>query len=109
MEEKRPQSFGIIQPLIYFTASAAIAATMLITALVAWLTHLLGSIIWATLIVGGFFLFVAWLIYLLSVRRSIDQIRDRIDTIYDAAYTLRNYYTIASKFVRSFWDQITRR
>lgn len=109
MEDRRPQSLGIIRPLIFFAASAAIAALMLITALIAWLSQVLGTIVGATLMVGGFFLIVAWLIYLLAVRRSIDYIRDRLDTVYEVAYSLRNYYTVASKFLRSFWDEIKRR
>lgn len=109
MEENRSQSHNGLTALIYFTVTAAIAAIMLVATLTAWLAELIGSVTWAMLAVGGGFLFVAWLIYMLAARRTIDYLSDRLDTIYDVAYSVRNGYNIASTILRSLLDYITRR
>ena len=107
--EKKIDPRGIMAPLVYFAITAFAAAAMLIIALVVWLAETLESATVATLIVGGFFSFVAWLIYVLAVRRSIDYIRDRLDTIYDVAFAARNAYRIASHLAHSFIDQFMRK
>lgn len=109
MEKNRFQPHSVMAPLIYFAAAAFAAATLLIATLIAWLAQMLGSVTGAMLIVGGFFLFVAWLIYVLAVRRSIDYIRDRLDTIYDVAFAARNAYRVATHLARSLIDQFMRK
>ena len=109
MQERKPQSHGHLAPLIYFAATAATAAIMLIITVVIWLAEIIGSARWATLIVGSFFLFVAWLIYMLAVRPALDYIRDRLDTIYDVAHAVQNGYKRGFEFLILFLDQITHR
>lgn len=109
MQERKPQSHGHLAPLIYFAATAALATIMLIVTVVIWLAEMIGSVQWATLIVGGFFFFVAWLIYVLAVRPALDYIRGRLDTIYDVAYAVQNGYKTAFEFLRGFLDQIMHR
>lgn len=109
MQERKPQSHGHLAPLIYFAATAATAAIMLIITVVIWIAETIGSMRWATLIVGLFFLFVAWLIYMLAVRPALDYIRDRLDTIYDVAYAVQNGYKRAFEFLLKFLDQIIHR
>ncbi|MBQ8552733.1 MAG: hypothetical protein IJ976_01185 [Alistipes sp.] len=109
MQERKPQSHGHLAPLIYFGATACLAALMLIVTVVIWLAEAIGSARWATLIVGSFFLFVAWLIYMLAVRPALDYIRNRLDTIYDVAYAVQNGYKRAFDFLLRFLDQITRK
>ena len=109
MEERRAQGGGHIAPIVYFAATATTAAVMFIATLVAWLTEAIGSLTWATLIVGSLFLFVAWLIYVLAVRRSISYFRDRLDTIYDVAHALQNGYKVAFELLRTLFEEFIRR
>ena len=109
MEERRTHSGGHIAPIVYFAATATTAAVMFVATLVAWLTEAIGSLTWATLIVGAFFLFVAWLIYVLAVRRSISYFRDRLDTIYDVAHALQNGYKVAYRLLKTAFEELLRR
>jgi hypothetical protein len=45
----------------------------------------------------------------LSIKRCIDYIRDRLDTIYDVAYSIRNGYNVALRFFSSFLGEILRK
>jgi hypothetical protein len=85
------------------------AIILLVAALIMWLSELIGSATFSTLIVGGLFTFVAWLIYVLSIKRCIDYIRDRLDTIYDVAFAVRNGYNVALRFFNSFLGEILRK
>ena len=109
MEERRTTGGGHIAPIVYFAATATTAAVMFVATVVAWLTEAIGSLTWATLIVGSFFLFVAWLIYVLAVRRSISYFRDRLDTIYDVAHAVQNGYKVAFQLLRTFVEEFLRR
>lgn len=109
MQERKPQNYGHIAPLIYFAATSATAAIMLIITVVIWLAETIGSMRWATLIVSLFFLFVAWLIYMLAVRPALDYIRDRLDTVYDVAYAVQNGYKRAFEYMLKFLDLIIHR
>lgn len=109
MEENKPQPHAVLAPLLYFAMTAVMAIILLVAALVMWLSELIGSAKWATLIVGGGFAFVAWLIYVLAVKRCIDYIRDRLDTVYDVAYSIRNGYKVALRFFSSFLGEVLRK
>ncbi|MDE7305586.1 MAG: hypothetical protein K2N04_06710 [Alistipes sp.] len=78
--------------LLLFCMAAVIAVVLLITALVVWLSEVLDSLIWSTLAVGGFFTAAAAGIYLLTLKGTIQQIRDRLDTVYDVARLLKQGY-----------------
>jgi hypothetical protein len=109
MEERRTTGGGHIAPIVYFAATATTAAIMFVATVVAWLTEAIGSLTWATLIVGSFFLFVAWLIYVLAVRHAINHFRNRLDTIYEVAYAVQNGYKVAFDLVRGLLEQIMHR
>ena len=109
MEENRPQPHAVLAPLLYFALTAIMAIILLVAALIMWLYELLGSAKWATLIVGGGFLFVAWLIYVLAVKRCLDYIRDRLDTVYDVAYSIRNGYKVALQYLGSILGDVLRK
>ena len=51
--------------LLLFGISLLIAVVLLLTALLVWLTQAVGSLIAATLIVGGFFALLAAVVYLI--------------------------------------------
>ncbi len=108
MDDKLPPR-SVLAPLVYFAVTAVMALILMVATLVTWLTELIGSATWATLIVGGFFTFVAWLIYVLSVKRSIDYLNDRLDTIYDVAFAVRNGYKVALRYASSFLNEFLRK
>ena len=109
MDDNRAQIKVLLAPLIYFVLTAVVAMIMLVVALMMWLSEMIGSVSIASLIVGGLFAFVAWLIYVLSVKRSIDYIRDRLDTIYDVAFAVRNGYKVALWYFGSFVSEFLRK
>ena len=109
MQENKPQPHAVLAPLLYFALTANMAIILLVAALIMWLSELIGSATFSTLIIGGLFTFVAWLIYVLSIKRCIDYIRDRLDTIYDVAFAVRNGYNVALRFFSSFLGEILRK
>ncbi len=109
MDENKSQSRSVLAPLLYFAVTSVMAIMLMVAALIMWLSEIMGSAKWATLIVGCGFTFVAWLIYVLSVRQSILYIKDRMDTIYDVAFTVRNGYKVALRFFSSFLSDILRK
>ena len=75
-----------------FLLSAVTAFFLLIAATVAWLAALLGSLLYAVLIVGGFFAVVATLIYLLAIHRPLQRIREQAETVYEVARLFQSGY-----------------
>lgn len=82
--------FGV--GLILFSLSALMSILLLVSAFTVWLSELTGSLFVAMLLVGGFFLAVALLVYLLSLRYAIRRINDRLETIYDVAESAKRGY-----------------
>lgn len=109
MDDNKSQSRSVLAPIVYFAVTVIMAIILIVATLVMWLTELIGSATWATLIVGGFFTFLAWLIYVLSVRQSINYVKDRMDTIYDVAFAVRNGYKVVFKFLSSFLGEVLRK
>ena len=77
---------------LLFGTTVAIALLLLLTALVVWLSELVGSFIASALILGGFFAVVAALIYLVSIREAVERIRARAETVYEVARIARSGY-----------------
>jgi len=89
----------LVAPLVFFGLASIIAVCLFIGAFVMWLAELIGSIAIAALITAGFFAVLALVIYLLSVRTAVAQLRDRLDTVYDVAMRVRaGYNWFADKF-----------
>ena len=109
MDDNKPTPGPVLTPLLCFVLTSIMAIILLVAALIMWLSELIGSATYSTLIIGGLFTFVAWLIYVLSIKRCIDYIRDRLDTIYDVAYSIRNGYNVALRFFSSFLGEILRK
>ena len=109
MDDNKLTPGPMLTPLLCFVLTSIMAIILLVAALIMWLSELIGSATFSTLIVGGLFTFVAWLIYVLSIKRCIDYIRDRLDTIYDVAFAVRNGYNVALRFFSSFLGEILRK
>ncbi|MCM1151676.1 MAG: hypothetical protein NC209_03460 [Alistipes sp.] len=85
--------------LLLFCVTAGIAVVLLVAAAVAGIAELLGSLTWATLAVGGFFAAVAAGIYFLAIRGPLEQLRSRLETVYDVARLVKQAYDwVAGKF-----------
>lgn len=78
--------------LLMFCMTAGIAILLLIAALVIGLSELLGSFTWSALLVGGVFALLAAGIYLFSLKGPMEQIRARIETVYDVARLMKQGY-----------------
>ena len=109
MDDNKPTPGPVPAPTIFFVLTSIMAIILLVAALIMWFSELIGSATYSTLIIGGLFTFVAWLIYVLSIKRCIDYIRDRLDTVYDVAYSIRNGYNVALRFFSSFLGEILRK
>ena len=78
--------------LLLFGISLLIAVLLLLTALLVWLTQAVGSLIAATLIVGGFFALLAAVVYLTAIRETLDRLRAQAETVYEVARAARSGY-----------------
>ena len=109
MDDNKLTPGPVLTPLLCFVLTSIMAIILLVAALIMWLGELIGSATFSTLIVGGLFTFVAWLIYVLSIKRCIEYVRDRLDTIYEVAFAVRNGYNVALRFFSSFLGEILRK
>ena len=91
----------MLASIVYFIIAVTAAVVLFIAALVIWLAELLDSGALAAVIVGTVFALMAWIIYSISVRRSIRYINDRLETVYEVAYSVRNLYKSATRVLRS--------
>ena len=100
MENRTSSRRSFVSSFVWLTVTAAIAIVLLLTAVVVWLSQLTGSFIASALILGGFFGVVALLIYLLSVRDAIEQIRTEVETVYEVANAAKaGYEWLSEKIV----------
>jgi uncharacterized membrane protein YbhN (UPF0104 family) len=88
----------MLLPLLSFAAVIMEVVILLMTALVIWLTELIGSASLAALCLAGVFLLIAWMIYVVWTRPVVDYINEKLDTIYDVAFAARNGYEVVRSF-----------
>lgn len=88
--------------LIVFALCAIMAILLLLTALVAWLSEAMGSLIGATALIGTFLAVLSALIYWLALHDSFQRIGDQLDTVYDVAHTAQAAYRWALERI-SLW------
>ena len=88
----------MLLPLLSFAAVIVVVVILLMTALVIWLTELIGSASLAALCLAGVFLLIAWMIYVVWTRPVVDYINEKLDTIYDVAFAARNGYEVVRSF-----------
>ena len=93
----------IITPFILFSLTAVAAVILLLTSAIIWLGGIVDSLSLAALIVGGFLLIVSGVIYLISLRPALESINDRMETIYNVAFAVRNGYKVAHRYLISFF------
>ena len=95
----------MLASIILYIATIITAIVLFVAALVAWLSEYVESRALAALIVGLLFLLLSRLVYILSARRAIEDINERLTTISDVAYAARKGYGVIIRFCESFLDQ----
>ena len=86
--------------LILFLCAALMSLILLSGAIVIWLADVVGSILWATIIVGALYMMVAVVVYFISLHSSIERISRRLDTVYEVSATLEVVYRRVVLFVK---------
>ena len=102
MPNLNPPPRRVLTPIMLFATTALVAFVLVVAALVIWLAEIVGSGAIAALMVGGLFLVVSLLIYLISVRRAMEYLHDKVETIYDVAFTARQGYRRIVRIFSSF-------
>lgn len=90
--DNRPSGGRFVVSLICFSLSAVMAILLLVTAAIVWLSAHIGSFTLSALIVGIGFVILTISIYMLSIRRSVEEIRGQVETIYDVAQLVKQGY-----------------
>lgn len=86
-------------------AIAILASMLLLTmALVVWLAEWFGSIVWPCVIVGVLMLFVALVVYKVSLRDTLRDYRERLNIVYDATTTLSEIFSFGVAAIRFLRD-----
>lgn len=98
----------MLLPLLSFAAVIVVIVILLMTALVIWLTELIGSASLAALCLAGVFMLVAWLIYVVWTRPVVDYINEKLDTIYDVAFAARNGYEVVRSFALKLFFHLVK-
>lgn len=87
----------MIAVFVFFALTALTAIFLLLTALVVWLSEVMGSFVGAALLVGGFFGILATVTYLLSIREAVERIRIQLETVYEVAQAAKAGYEWITK------------
>lgn len=96
---KTPPPRRVLTPIIAYIACGVTALVLFVTSLVSWLSRHVCSGACAALMVGGAFLVLSLIIYVVSARRSIEHLKEHIETIYDVALTARTGYRKVMDFL----------
>lgn len=95
MDDNRP----FFVPLVVMAATAIIATILVVTALVIWLSGILGSMICTCLIVGVVLALLAALIYFVWIREPLRHFQDKISAIYEMSQYAKLGYEWAVKWL----------
>lgn len=70
------------------------------SALVVWVADVVGSLLFATIIVGVIYLVVAIVVYFMSLHSTIERISRRLDTVYEVSAAIEAAYRQVVLFVK---------
>ena len=101
MSEQNRESAGIFSSIIFFVIAISSAVILLMASAVIWIGELIGSGALACLIVAAVLLLIAWMIYFLAARQSIEKLNQHLDLIYNIASAASNAYHSALKLINS--------
>ena len=106
MSEQNRESAGILSSIIFFVIAISSAVILLMASAVIWIGELIGSGALACIIVAAVLLLIAWMIYFLAARQSIEKLTQHLDLVYNIASAARNAYHSALKLVNSVFGEI---
>ena len=69
--------------LLVVALAAFVALLLFVAALVLWLAEWFGSVVEPCLIVGGFFAFLAFVVYRLALRSALREFDDHFSIVYE--------------------------
>ncbi|MEE1099751.1 MAG: hypothetical protein UHY58_07500 [Alistipes sp.] len=92
MKSEHSFSGHFASALIIFALAAVISILLLFTALIVWLSGLIGSLELAILGIGVLLCVVAAVIYTFTLKDAFRQIGYRMETIYEVAETAQRGY-----------------
>ena len=108
MSDQNRESAGILSSIIFFIITVAAAVILLMASAVIWIGDLIDSGALACIIVAAALLLIAWLIYFLAARRSIEKLNQHMDLVYSIAMAANNGYKLALKAINSIFGEILR-
>lgn len=88
----KPARSHLVLAILFFAMMALVTIMLLVTALAMWLAELTGSVKFAALIVGAICAAAAAAVYIFSIRKSLENIRSQVDTIYEVAKRVKQGY-----------------
>jgi hypothetical protein len=91
----------VLTPIILYLACGLTALILFVASLVSWLAEYLLCEACAALVVGLAFAMLSLVIYFIFARRSIEHLKEHIETIYDVAFTARAGYRRVVNFISS--------
>ena len=100
---RTPPPRRVLSPIIAYLACVVTALVLFVAALISWLAEYLYSEACAALIVGLAFAILSFVIYFVSARRSVEHLKEHIETIYDVAFTVRAGYRRIANFITSLF------
>ena len=103
--EQSPENTGIVSSIIFFVITIAAAVILLMASAVIWIGELIDSGALACLIVATGLLLIAWLIYFLAARRSIERLNRHLERVYAIATAANNGYRMALKLFDSLFGE----
>lgn len=86
-------------PLAITVVSALLAALLFVSALVAWLAEVFGSLKIPCLLVGIFLAVMAVVVYKVSLKSYFSQISQELSVIYSVSRVIRGWLDWASAFL----------
>ena len=100
---RTPPPRRVLSPIIAYLACVVTALVLFVAALISWLAEYLYSEACAALIVGLAIAILSFVIYFVSARRSVEHLKEHIETIYDVAFTARAGYRRIANFITSLF------
>ena len=100
---RTPPPRRVLSPIIAYLACVVTALVLFVAALISWLAEYLYSEACAALIVGLAFAILSFVISFVSARRSVEHLKEHIETIYDVAFAARAGYRRISTFISSLF------
>ena len=89
----------LFMPLAITVVSALLAALLFISALVAWLAEIFGSLKEPCLLVGIFLALMAVVVYFVSLKSYFRQISEELRVIYSVSRVVRDWIDWATAFL----------